>query len=103
MNKLKIGNFFKQIKLAKKIGFSFYLQYFFAKPGSEIKFEFLGKKVFIRKGSYDLDVAMSCFSGEFDIVKYLFPKDYNGIIIDAGGYIGTSTIALKQLFPNAKL
>ena len=31
------------------------------------------------------------------------PENYGGIIVDAGGYIGTATIALKDIFPNAKL
>ena len=96
-------NFLKQIRLAKKIGFSSYLQYRLAKPGAELKVEISSKQIFIRKGTPDLGVAISCFSGEFDIVKYLFPKDYSGIIVDAGGYIGTSAIALKQIYPKAKI
>ena len=95
--------FLKQIRLAKTIGFSSYLRYKLAKPGAELKVEISRKKIFIRKGTPDLGVAISCFSGEFDIVKYLFPKDYSGIIVDAGGYIGTSTIALKQIYPKAKI
>ena len=31
------------------------------------------------------------------------PENYGGIIVDAGGYIGTATIALKDIFSNAKL
>ena len=96
-------NFLKQIRLVKKIGFSSYLQYFLAKPGAEIKVKILRKEIFVRKGAPDLSVAISCFSGEFDIVKYLFPKDYSGIIVDAGGYIGTSAIALRQIYPKAKI
>ena len=96
-------NFLKQIRLVKKIGFSSYLQYILAKQGAEIKVKILRKEIFVRKGTPDLSVAISCFSGEFDIVKYLFPKDYSGIIVDAGGYIGTSAIALKQIYPKAKI
>ena len=96
-------NFLKQIRLVKKIGFSSYLQYFLAKSGAEIKVKILRKEIFVRKGAPDLSAAISCFSGEFDIVKYLFPKDYSGIIVDAGGYIGTSAIALRQIYPKAKI
>ena len=96
-------NFLKQIRLVKKIGFSSYLKYILAKQGAEIKVKILRKKIFVRKGTPDLSVAISCFTGEFDIVKYLFPKDYSGIIVDAGGYIGTSAIALKQIYPKAKI
>ena len=96
-------SFLKQIRLAKKIGFSSFLQYKFAKPGAEIKVKISSQQIFIRKGTPDLGVAITCFSGEFDIVKYLFPKDYSGIIVDAGGYIGTSAIAFKQIYPKAKI
>jgi len=96
-------NFLKQIQLVKKIGFSSYLQYILAKQGAEIKVKILRKEIFVRKGTPDLSVAISCFSGEFDIIKYLFPKDYSGIIVDAGGYIGTSAIALRQIYPKAKI
>ena len=61
--------FLKQIRLAKTIGFSSYLRYKLAKPGAELKVEISRKKIFIRKGTPDLGVAISSFSGEFDIVK----------------------------------
>ena len=58
-------SFLKQIRLAKKIGFSSFLQYKFAKPGAELKVKISSQQIFIRKGTPDLGVAITCFSGEF--------------------------------------
>lgn len=62
-----------------------------------------GRKVWIRKNTPDLSVAISCFDGEFNILEGLFPKDYNGVIVDAGGYIGTAAMALSELYPKANI
>ena len=52
----------------------------------------------VRKGTLDMEVAMSCLTGEFEPVQHLLPRDYNGIILDAGGYIGTAALALSRIF-----
>lgn len=62
-----------------------------------------GNEIIVRKGSPDLAVALDNLCGEFDILAHLFPRNYDGIIVDAGGYIGTSAIALKHLSPMAKV
>ena len=77
----KMKNFLKQIRLVKKIGFSSYLQYILAKQGAEIKVKILRKEILVRKGTPDLSVAISCFSGEFDIIKYLFPKTIQVLLL----------------------
>ena len=56
----------------------------------------------VRKGTPDMEVAMSCLTGEFETVQHLLPRDYNGIILDAGGYIGTAALALSRIFPSAR-
>lgn len=60
-----------------------------------------GVKIFLRNGTTDLDVAISCLSGEFEVLRYLHDAEFDGAIVDAGGYIGTAAIALSQMFPNA--
>jgi len=90
-------------KLSKRLNFFDLVKLLFTKNRKEIIVRLSGKKIKIRKGSPDLAVAISCFSGEFDILKFLFPKDYDGVIIDAGSYIGTSAIALSELYPKAKI
>ena len=89
--------------LCRKIGVLQYFHFFFGKRGTELKLKIVDTEIFVRRKTPDLEVALSCLSGEFDCLTYLFPADYAGTIIDAGGYIGTSAIALKKLYPNAKI
>ena len=99
--------FYLWIKKVQRIGFYQYLKYdlryAFTLRGKKIRILIGGHQIFIRKGTPDLEVAISCFNGEFEILRYLFPKNYSGVIVDAGGYIGTATLALKDMFPNAKI
>lgn len=57
----------------------------------------------VREDTPDTHVVRSCFSGEFECLRYLLPKNYEGLIIDAGAYIGASTIALSKLFKAATI
>lgn len=61
----------------------------------------LGREVWLRPATHDLGVAHACFSGEFDILAEHLPRDGRGLIVDAGGYVGTAALALSDLFPNA--
>ena len=94
---------YHQLRFLTKIGFSAYVKYSLASSGSELKVTIADNPVTIRKGTPDLKVAVSCLTGEFEILRYLLPKDYKGVIVDAGGYIGTSAIALHKMFPLANI
>ena len=94
---------YRQLRLIREIGIANYLKYQMSLKGQRIKIVIKGHPVTIRKGTPDLEVAVSCLGGEFEILRYLFPETYDGVIVDAGGYIGTASIALKDIFPNAKL
>lgn len=60
--------------------------------------------ILVRKGTPDLEVATSCLAeGEFDESLNFLPANFAGTIVDAGGYIGTSALALSELFPNAQI
>jgi FkbM family methyltransferase len=61
-------------------------------------------RIWIRKNTPDLKVAVSCLvDGEFDDVRRYLDQSWPGVIVDAGGYIGTSALALTDLFPKAKV
>ena len=96
-------NIYLQLKLIHVLGVANYFKYRSTPKGKVVKLAIKGHTVAVRKGAPDLGVAVSCLNGEFEILRYLLPEDYNGTIIDAGGYIGTATIALKDIFPSAKL
>ena len=62
-----------------------------------------GNNIYVRPRTTDLLVAKACFSGEFDLLAERFDPDFAGLIIDAGGYIGTSAICLSKLFPKSTI
>jgi FkbM family methyltransferase len=62
-----------------------------------IKKEYL----YIRTSSPDLGVALASLGGEFESISKAYPKSQKGLIIDAGGYIGTAAIALAKMYPEA--
>ena len=85
----------------KKVPFSDCAKYFFSPKGELVNISINGVSVWIRKGSPDLYVALGCLYGEFEILRKYFSQNYSGVIVDAGGYTGLSTLALRELFPNA--
>lgn len=58
-------------------------------------------EIFIRTGSPDLKVALSCFQGEYNALLSAMPKLRNAFIVDAGGYIGTAAIVFAEAYPSA--
>lgn len=89
--------------IISNIGIFSYLKYVFLKKGDYHKILIKGVEIYVRKGTPDLYTAISCFNGEFEILRNYFPEDFRGNIIDAGGYIGTSAISLHRIFPLAKI
>jgi len=88
------------LKTIKKLGFLNYIAYK-TKPISCLNIN--GVKIFIRRGTPDLEVALASLSGEYSCLKYLLPKHFNGLIVDGGAYIGTASIALHRLYPEARI
>lgn len=62
-----------------------------------------GHDLTIRSNSSDLGVALSCLRGEFTPLGDAWPRTAAGLIVDAGGNIGTSALALAAIFPNASV
>jgi FkbM family methyltransferase len=60
-----------------------------------------GVRVIVRAATPDLQVALSCLGGEFDQLCAAIPTLDHGLVIDAGGYIGTAAIAFARRYPNA--
>ena len=60
-------------------------------------------QVVIRSGTPDLVVAMESLGAELEIITKGVESPAAGLIIDAGGYIGTSAMKLATAFPNCKI
>lgn len=73
----------------------------FAHRGSTATVSIAGADITVRAGTPDLEVAFDSLRDEFEILRFILPETFDGLIVDAGGYIGTAAIALHRLFPGS--
>lgn len=66
-------------------------------------FSVLGFDLLLRTGTTDLTVACESLGKELEPAISYFPRDFDGMIVDAGGYIGTSALKMARAFPKAKI
>lgn len=59
------------------------------------------QEIWVRPGTPDLRVAFQSLRSELEILSDLLPHDFDGLIIDAGGYIGTAALKLARMYPAA--
>jgi FkbM family methyltransferase len=59
--------------------------------------------VIVRSGTPDLRVALASLGHEFEYLARRYPSQAEGLIIDAGGYIGTAAMALAKAYPNCAI
>ena len=55
----------------------------------------------LRLDSPDLSVALESLGKEFEPLRFLLEKSFDGLIVDAGGYIGTAAIKFAQMYSKA--
>ncbi len=60
-----------------------------------------GQQLHVRTATPDLFVAMETLGSEFQMLANLKFGQQPVFIVDAGGYIGTASIALSELFPRS--
>jgi hypothetical protein len=69
-----------------------------------IKIKLQKRTLYIRTNSSDFSVICSSFiKDELSLAQKLYTKNFSGLIIDAGGYIGTAAIKLSEFFPRSKI
>lgn len=83
------------------LGLFGFLRYSLAEYHSEVKVRVHGRRLTVRKGTPDLRTAMSSLGGEFDPLRDYLSQECEGVIVDAGGYIGTAAIRFSEMFPLA--
>ncbi len=64
-----------------------------------IRIRFEKRSIYIRPLTTDLTVALSSLGSEFECLRAILPADHDGLIVDAGGYIGTAAIKLSEVSP----
>jgi len=68
-----------------------------------VRINMKGNSLLLRVASTDAKVAMGSLDGEFDVLKSTLDADFAGLVVDGGAYIGTASLALADLFPNATI
>ena len=85
------------------LGLINYLKYKFNKKNKVINLTYFGNLFSIRAKTTDMSAIVPYMLKEFSILSTLFSADYDGIIIDAGAYIGSSAIVLSKMWPKARV
>lgn len=96
--------FASEIRLVRAIGVLDSARYLFAsrfQPHRILDIRVNRRKIAIRVASPDLDVAISCLTGEFDELIAAAPKPDHSLVVDAGGYIGTAAIVFSESYPES--
>jgi FkbM family methyltransferase len=89
--------------LAEIIGWFSLFNFLASKKHALVDVNIKGESIRVRKGTPDLTVAIDSLTWELESLRFLLPEGYSGLIVDAGGYIGTSAIALHRMYPKAKV
>lgn len=68
-----------------------------------LSLELYGQNILIRPLGPDFRVATASMGNEFNPLIGVLEEGFDGLIIDAGGFIGTAAIRLSQIFPKATI
>lgn len=83
-----------------------YLQYRwsgFAARQERIPVTIRGHNIIVRRGAPDLKVAIASLGPEYNSLARILPRDFDGIVVDAGAYIGTAGLSFARLYPQATI
>lgn len=92
-----------QVLLLQRLGFLSFARYRTARKMDPVLLRVGRTKIHVRRGTPDLAVAMDSLGGEFDELGDLIGEAFSGLIIDAGAYIGSASLALNKIFPRAHI
>jgi FkbM family methyltransferase len=91
----------KSLKSVATVGIVAYVKLKTAPHGTVIPVSIGGRDLVLRARTTDLSVAMDSLFEEYEPLAGLLPADFDGLIVDAGAYIGTASIRLSELYPRA--
>lgn len=99
-NAIKLRNLIKENGLRKTASF---LGSWIREDKTTHILKIQGRRIFVRPRTPDLNVAIESLGKEYAKIKGIIPNELAGCIIDAGGYIGTSALALSEIFPRCQI
>lgn len=87
----------------RAVGAKSYISFHTSAPNARVMLNVAGQNVATRARSSDLKVVLDSLTREYAFLNDLLPVDFSGLVVDAGGYIGTSAIAFASRFPSATI
>lgn len=96
-----IKNLLAHVRVVRRIGGKAFIGYYIRRKDSRVLLEVEGYKVVTRARTSDLKVVVESLTKEYSFLDDLLPDGFSGLMVDAGGYIGTAAIAFASRFPNA--
>lgn len=91
----------KTVFAIRRVGLVSYIKTKLLARGTVIAVRIGQRQINVRSRTRDLSVAIDSLCQEYEGLSSLLPKGFDGLVIDAGGYIGTAAIRLAELFPHA--
>ncbi|TNF19519.1 MAG: FkbM family methyltransferase [Rhodobacteraceae bacterium] len=73
------------------------------RPGTRVRAQVHGCPLTLRRSGPDLRVAVANLGKEFHCLEAHIPEGFDGVIVDAGAFIGSASLALARRFPNARV
>jgi FkbM family methyltransferase len=103
----KIKNAFNRLrKMSDKIGLVNALKVQASerlKGSSPVSIRIGNRTIFVRPDTPDIEVTVTSLGAEFEPLGVVLDREYDGLVVDAGGYIGTAAIKLTETFPKAQI
>ena len=85
------------LRHVRSVGLSNTVMLYTLPKNTERVVNILGYEIVVRARTPDLD-AIESLMVEYTFLDDLLPSEFNGLIVDVGGYIGTAAIALHRDF-----
>lgn len=103
---LLFGKFRLYLKRSAELGFFSAVKLYLLRGigvSAPVKANIRGYSVQLRSNTPDMLVALSSLGDEYEMLPEFLERDFNGLIVDAGAYIGTASLKLSDLYPNATI
>lgn len=94
--KQEIQSIFQKLDLVWAVGLRAAIRFKTLPKGERFRLKLNGHRVMVRAGTVDLWVLGENLRGEFRAIKQYLPRQFDGLIVDAGAFLGGGFPVLQQ-------
>lgn len=99
--KQEIQSILQKLDLVRAVGLGAAIRFKTLPKGELLRLKLNNHLVMVRAGTVDLWVVGENLRGEFRAIKQYLPVDFDGLIVDAGAFIGGASLSFSEMFPRA--